>query len=324
MIKVIKPGLATSVQDLGREGYYHLGIPPSGALDHYAHAAANLLVGNAPDAAGLECTLMGPELEFQRDALVAVCGAQMTPQLDGVEKHQDTAFEVKAGQVLRFGFPKIGARAYIAIAGGIDVPLVLGSRSTYALGGLGGFQGRKLAAGDELPVGVPQRIKQPGTSLPMALRQSLGGEVTLRVVPGLYDHRLTESAADNFYADTWAVGSEADRIGYRMKGGRALEFKERAQPFGAGSDPSNIVDSCYPIGSIQVPAGLEPIILHRDAVSGGGYAMIGTVISADLDALGQMQPNQKARFVVVTLEQALEARRAYKKRMSALINLFAS
>lgn len=147
MIKVIKPGLATSVQDLGREGYYHLGIPPSGALDQYALSAANQLVGNPAGAAGLECTLLGPELVFTRDALVAVCGAHMTPRVDGVDMHLDTAFAVKAGQVLRFDFPKAGARAYLAVAGGIDVPLVLGSRSTYALGGLGGFQGRRLVAG---------------------------------------------------------------------------------------------------------------------------------------------------------------------------------
>ncbi len=300
MIKVIKPGLATSVQDLGREGYYHLGIPPSGALDQYALSAANQLVGNPAGLAALECTLLGPELEFQQDALVAVSGAHMTPRVDGVEMHHDTAFTVKAGQVLRFDFPKAGARAYVAVAGGIDVPVVLGSRSTYALGTLGGFRGRRLIAGDELPVGIASGKSRAGASLPMALRQSLGGEITLRVVPGLYYHRLTESAAKSFFAEPWTVGTRRS------------------------SDPSNIVDSCYPIGSIQVPAGLEPIVLHRDAVSGGGYAMIGTVISADLDLIGQMQPNQKARFIAVTLEEALEARRSYKKKLSCLSKLFPS
>ncbi|SDJ05264.1 biotin-dependent carboxylase uncharacterized domain-containing protein [Pseudomonas flavescens] len=323
MIEVIKPGLATSVQDLGREGYYHLGIPPSGALDRYALSAANRLVGNPPGAAALECTLLGPELAFAEAALVAVSGAHMAVRLDGVEIPPDTAFAVKAGQVLRFDFPRLGARTYLAVAGGIDVPPVLGSRSTYALGGLGGFQGRRLEAGDRLPVGTPSGRGRVGASLPMALRQGLGGEVTLRVVTGLYHHRLSDEAKRSFFADTWTVGSEADRIGYRYKGGNALSFQPREQPFGAGSDPSNIVDSCYPIGSIQVPAGLEPIVLNRDAVSGGGYAMIGTVISADLDLVGQMQPNQKARFVAVTLEQALEVRRSYRKRLDCLDLLFA-
>lgn len=322
MIKVLKPGLASSVQDLGREGFYHLGIPPSGALDQYALRAANHLVGNPAGAACIECALVGPELEFVQDALVAVCGAQMAVLVDGREQRPDTSFAVRAGQVLRFGFPTAGARAYLAVAGGIDVPEVLGSRSTYALGGLGGFQGRKLMAGDDLAVGAPSGKGRVNASLPMALRQALGGEVVLRVVPGLYYHRLTEAAARRFFTDAWTVGSEADRIGYRYKGGGALSFEPREQPFGAGSDPSNIVDSCYPIGSIQVPAGLEPIILHRDAVSGGGYAMIGTVISADLDLVGQMQPNQQARFLAVTMDQALEARRVYKKRIGCLERLF--
>ncbi|MEG0862125.1 MAG: biotin-dependent carboxyltransferase family protein [Pseudomonas sp.] len=322
MIKVLKPGLATSVQDLGREGYYHLGIPPSGALDQYALTAANLLVGNEPGAAALECTLLGPELQFTEDTLVAFSGAYMAALLDEVQVPPDTALQVRAGQVLRLSYPKVGARLYLAVAGGIDVPVVLGSRSTYTLGGLGGFNGRRLIAGDELPVGIPSGKGKVGASLPMALRQSLGGEVELRVVPGLYYERLQPSAAASFFAEPWTVGSEADRIGYRFKGGSALSFQPREQPFGAGSDPSNIVDSCYPIGSIQVPAGLEPIILHRDAVSGGGYAMIGTVISADLDLVGQMQPNQKARFREVSLDDALAARQQYKKKLKRMGELF--
>ena len=324
MIKVLKPGLATSIQDLGREGYYHLGIPPSGAMDSYALRAANLLVGNAPGAAALECTLLGPELHFTEDALVALSGARMTPRLDGAEMPLDEAFSVRAGQVLKFDYLKAGARGYLAVAGGFAVPEVLGSRSTYTLGGLGGFQGRRLAAGDELTVGTPTTGARAGVRLPGELVPACGGEMTLRVVPGLYHHRLTADAAKAFFADTWTVGSEADRIGYRFKGGRPLQFTPREQPFGAGSDPSNIVDSCYPIGSIQVPAGLEPIVLHRDAVSGGGYAMIGTVISSDLDLIGQLQPNQKARFVAVTLEDALAARRLYRERLQRLEQLLAS
>lgn len=324
MIKVLKPGLATSIQDLGREGYYHLGIPPSGAMDSYALRAANLLVGNAPGAAALECTLLGPELHFTEDALVALSGARMTPRLDGAEMPLDEAFSVRAGQVLKFDYLKAGARGYLAVAGGFAVPEVLGSRSTYTLGGLGGFQGRRLAAGDELTVGSPATGAKAGIRLPVDLVPACGGEVVLRVVPGLYHHRLTAEAAEAFFADIWTVGSEADRIGYRFKGGRPLQFTPREQPFGAGSDPSNIVDSCYPIGSIQVPAGLEPIVLHRDAVSGGGYAMIGTVISSDLDLIGQLQPNQKARFVAVTLEDALAARRVYKERLQRLEQLLAS
>jgi allophanate hydrolase subunit 2 len=130
----------------------------------------------------------------------------------------------------------------------------------------------------------------------------------LRVLPGLYWHRVVEESQQSFFDDSWKVAPEADRMGYRFRGGRALQFVERAQPFGAGSDPSNIVDACYPYGSIQVPGGTEPIILHRDAVSGGGYFMVGTVVSADMDLIGQLQPNTPTRFVKVDMDGALRAR----------------
>jgi biotin-dependent carboxylase-like uncharacterized protein len=317
-IEVLKPGLATSVQDAGRPGYYHLGIPLSGALDQQSLLLANLLVGNDAGAAVIECTLMGPELRFDAPALVAVTGAQARIKLNGQEAPRNAAFAVRAGDTLGFDFMKLGARMCIAVAGGIDVPMVLGSRSTYGLGAFGGFQGRKLLAGDRLPVGQPTAAAREGRALPDALVPQLAKEVTLRVLPGLYHHRLEEVSARSFFDDTWTVGSEADRIGYRYKNGTLLQFKARTPPFGAGDDPSNIVDAGYPYGSIQVPGGREPIILHRDAVSGGGYAMIGTVISADMDLIAQMQPNHKARFVAVDMPQALAARAARHQHLARL------
>jgi biotin-dependent carboxylase-like uncharacterized protein len=306
-IRVVAPGLATTVQDLGRPGYYHLGIPISGAMDRFAMRCANLLVGNDEGAAGLECVFMGPELEFRSEAVVAVTGAELAPKVDGDERPTWTSFRVKAGQILSFGFLKSGARAYVAISGGIDVPVVLGSRSTYPLGALGGFEGRSLAAGDELAVGGAGRSGE-GRTVPESLRRMPGKPAELRVLPGLYWHRITAASGRDFFADTWKVAPEADRIGYRFRGGRPLVFVPRKQPFGAGSDPSNIVDACYPYGSIQVPGGTEPIVLHRDAVSGGGYMMVGTVISADMDLIGQMQPHTEARFVEVDMATALKAR----------------
>ena len=307
-IEVLKPGLATTVQDLGRPGYYHLGIPVSGGMDTYALTAANLLVGNDAGDAVLEAVFMGPELKFDTDALVAVTGAELPPKVDGVVQPTWTAFPVKAGQTLSFDFLKSGARGYIAIAGGIDVPVVLGSRSTYALGALGGHEGRPLKAGDTLPLGAAKRTVAAGRTVAADLRRGLGNPVVLRALPGLYWHRLTEAAGKGFFEDTWKVAPEADRIGYRFRGGRPLQFVEREQPFGAGSDPSNVVDCPYPYGSIQVPGGTEPIVLHRDAVSGGGYFMVGTVISADMDLIGQMQPNLPVRFEAVDMAGALAAR----------------
>ncbi len=308
-IRVSAPGLATSVQDLGRPGYYHLGIPVSGGMDQLALRAANLLVGNDEGAAVLEAVFMGPELEFTEAATVAVAGADLPPRVDGDPRESWTSFPVKAGQVLSFDYLRAGARAYIAVAGGIDVPIVLGSRSTYTLGGLGGLGGRNLQAGDELRTGSASRRVDEGRAVSEKLRRMPGRTAELRVVPGLYWHRITEASGRRFFEDTWKVALEADRIGYRFRDGRSLEFVERAQPFGAGSDPSNIVDSCYPYGSIQVPGGTEPIVLHRDAVSGGGYFMVGTVISADMDLIGQLQPHTPTRFMSVGMEEALAARR---------------
>ncbi|TNC10317.1 biotin-dependent carboxyltransferase [Methylobacterium terricola] len=315
MIEIVKPGLSTTVQDLGRPGYYHLGIPLSGAMDREALIAANLLVGNDEGAAGLEAVFLGPEIRFTGDATVAVTGAEMPLKLDGVEQAGWTALPVRAGQVLSFGFLKAGARAYIAVSGGIDVPVVLGSRATYALGALGGHGGRALKAGDRLGIG-PGRPVDEGRSLPAALRRV--PEPVLRMLPGLYDHRVTAEATERFFADTWKVAPEADRIGYRFRGGHALDFVPREPPFGAGSDPSNIVDSCYPYGSIQVPGGTEPIVLHRDAVSGGGYFMIGTVIAADMDLIGQLQPHQPVRFARTDMAGALAARAETAGRLARI------
>ncbi|NVD40629.1 biotin-dependent carboxyltransferase [Ensifer sp. HO-A22] len=316
-IKVLHHGLATTVQDLGRPGYFHLGIPLGGAMDRYAMRAANLLVGNDEGAAGLEAVFLGPKLEFTEDTLVAVTGADMPAKVDGVEQPGWTAFPVRAGQTLTFDFLKSGARIYIAVAGSIDVPLALGSRSTYPIGALGGYKGRPLAAGDELPIGAANGSGE-ARSVAEQLRRLPAALVALRVLPGLYWDRLSDEAKQSFFADEWKVAPEADRMGYRFRGGRKLSFVEREQPFGAGSDPSNIVDSCYPYGSIQVPGGTEPIILHRDAVSGGGYFMLGTVISADMDLIGQMQPHTPTRFIEVTMDEALAARAEENDRLEAL------
>lgn len=317
-VNVITAGILTTIQDMGRPGYYHLGIPMGGAMDRYALRAANALVGNPEDSAGLEAVFMGPELEFTEAATIAVCGAELPPKVNGELRETWTAFDVRAGDVLSFDFLKSGARGYIAISGGIATPSALGSRSTYAIGALGGYEGRAVQPGDTLPLGTAGRPGRHGKPVPAELRRGPSTDGTLRVLPGLYWHRITEAAQANFFEDTWKVANEADRMGYRFQGGRRMAFVEREQPFGAGSDPSNITDACYPYGSIQVPSGTEPIILHRDAVSGGGYFMIGTVISADMDLIGQMQPNTPARFEKVDLEMALAARTARAQMLTKL------
>jgi len=273
------------------------------------------LVGNDEGAAALEASLLAPELVFRAPAIIAISGAEATPKINGEARPRNESFAAKAGDRLTFDFMKTGARSYIAVAGGIDVPVVLGSRSTYPLGALGGHKGRALQARDELALGAANGARA-GRTVPADLRPTVGKPAELRVLPGLYWHRVTDEAGRDFFADTWKVAPEADRIGYRFRGGRPLQFVPRQQPFGAGSDPSNIVDACYPYGSIQVPGGTEPIVLHRDAVSGGGYFMIGTVISADMDLIGQLQPHTEVRFVAVDMAGALKARHEYEARFA--------
>lgn len=316
-LKIVKSGLATTIQDLGRPGYFHLGIPEGGAMDRLALRAANMLVGNPEDAAGLEAVFMGPEIEFTRDASIATTGAELPVMIDGEPRDTWTSITVKAGQVLSFGFLQSGARAYIAVSGGIATEPDLGSRSTYPIGALGGVGGRAVQPGDELPVGDAPLVAE-GRSVPAALRRGPGNPAELRVLTGLYWYRLTEEAGRSFFDDTWTVAAEADRMGYRFKGGRPLDFVDREPPFGAGADPSNIVDGCYSYGSIQVPGGTEPIVLHRDAVSGGGYFTLGAVISADMDLIGQLQPNTQVNFVNVDMDTALAARAERKATIAKI------
>lgn len=318
-LKIINPGLSTSIQDLGRPGYFHLGIPMGGAMDRYAMRAANMLVGNSENAAGLEAVFMGPQIEFTKAMTVAVTGAIMPILVDGKEQEPWTAFDVEAGQTLSFGYLQSGARIYIAFGGGITTPPALGSRSTYPIGALGGIEGRAIAAGDEIPVGNGN-AGRAGRSVREELRRGPDNPAQLRVLPGLYWHRLTEAAGQGFFDDDWAVAPEADRMGYRFKGGRPLEFVDREQPFGAGADPSNIVDGCYSYGSIQVPGGTEPIVLHRDAVSGGGYFTLGAIISADMDLIGQLQPHTPVKFVKVDMAGALAARNDRQQMLTRMRN----
>lgn len=306
-IEILEPGLATSVQDQGRPGYYSVGIPPSGALDLYSSAIANLLVGNPITAAVIEATYMGPRIRFTEPAVVAVTGAEVPVLINGHEHPQWESFAVKAGDELAFGILKAGARFYMAVGGGIAVDEVLGSRSTYALGAFGGYEGRPLRSGDELPVGGGGG--RAGRVIRAEFKPEFSREVDVRVVLGLYDYRLTDIGLSSLLDQPWKLTPVADRIGFRYSGGK-LDWKDRVQPFGAGSDPSNIVDAGYPVGSIQVPGGVEPIILHRDAVSGGGYAMVATVISADMSKVGQCAPGTSTNFRAVTLDQALTARAA--------------
>jgi len=318
MLKVIEPGLLTTVQDLGRFGWYHIGMPPSGAMDNFAFRVANLLVGNAEDAAGLEITYVGPTLEVRQETLVAVTGAEVSFSINGRSVAPWQAYRVTPGDRLSLGNITRGARAYLSVSGGIAVQPLLGSRATYMLGRFGGIEGRKLQAGDQLPLAplgeTSLKLAMLGRRLDPSLLPTPAKELEVRIIMGMCSYRVKDESLADFLAATWEVSTEADRIGYRLKG-PTFQFKGGEQPFGAGSDPSNVVDLGYPVGSIQIPGGLEAIMLLNDAVTGGGYTTIGTVIKADLDRVAQASPGSKIRFRSVDIEEALRARQLREARL---------
>ncbi|ELY45302.1 5-oxoprolinase subunit C family protein [Natronorubrum bangense] len=317
MITIQEGGIASTVQDRGRFGHYHIGMPPSGAMDKYAHTVANYLVGNDADAATIEMTYQGITATFDKDAVIAITGADMSPSLNGESIGTWETVAVDAGDELELAFATEGARAYLAVSGGVDVPKVMGSRSTYTLVGIGGHEGRGLEEGDELPIGDADgtATELVGTQLDDEYIPAYADEDTVRVVLGLTGYRLTEESKETLCEAEWTVSPEADRIGYRLEGPE-MEFKEREQPFGAGTDPSNVVDLGYPIGSIQMPQ--KPIVLLQDAVTGGGYATVGTVISADRGLLAQRQTHKSVYFEDVDVDEALAARKERDERLETI------
>jgi biotin-dependent carboxylase-like uncharacterized protein len=316
-LEVLHGGLLTTVQDGGRHGAYAIGMPPSGAMDDFSFRVANLLVGNDENAAVLEATYLGPRLRFADDRTVAVTGADLPPTVDGDPRPAWQALAVRAGQTLAFGHLRAGARCYIAVSGGIDVPPMLGSRSTYARVAFGGHHGRPLAAGDHLELGEapPRATRRTAARVDEDDRPAFSGETEVRVVVGLYSHRLTPGSLAAFFDADWTVTPNADRVGYRYRGVE-LEAVERDEvPFGVGSNPWNTCSLNYPMGVIQMPGGVEPIVLMRDGVTGGNYASVGTVISADLDRVAQTKTHERTRFRSVSLEQALEARARRRRHL---------
>ncbi len=319
MLKILEGGLQTTVQDAGRFGWYHIGMPPAGAMDQFSFRVSNLLVGNPADAAALEITFAGPQLQTTEAAVIAVTGAEIPVRINDTSVPQWVAHHVRKGDRISCGQVQRGVRAYLTIAGGIQIAPLLGSRSTYLLARFGGVEGRRLQAGDILPVGPlsPRAEASVQRKMDPRLIPKLRPDAELRIIMGLCCYRLTEESVEEFLSSNWEVSTEADRVGYRLRG-PIFKFKEREQPFGAGSNPSNVVDVGYPVGSIQVPGGQEAILLMRDAVTGGGYATIGTVIQCDLDLVAQAEPGSKVRFRAIDIDQALRARSEYASRLARI------
>ena len=309
-LTVLRPGLFTTIQDGGRWGYQDRGVPVSGPMDRQAHRLANALVGNPPDAATLEATLLGPELRFDQPTVMAVTGADLEAAIDDKPAAIDTPHRVKSGGILRFGARRSGTRAYIAIDGGIDVPVILGSRSTHVVSGLGGIDGRALRAGDRVSLGSPNDERsEPNPLWRKPLRFAPQETITrtihgarLRAMRGPQNYQFEESALDWLAGTRFTVSPQSDRMGYRLvPGSSRIPIPESRIPAG-----SMISDAAF-TGGIQIPPSGDPILLMADRQTTGGYPQIATVITADLPLAGQLAPGDWIEFALCTRVEAIAA-----------------
>jgi antagonist of KipI len=304
-ILIVKPGLLTTVQDLGRWGLQSSGVGVAGPMDPFAHRLANALVGNPRDRALLEITLIGPELEFDDERAVAVAGARFELTLDG-RPVREMPFTVRQGSRVRFGQRIAGARAYLSIQGGISVAPTLGSRSTHLGSRLGGIGGRSLVGGDRVPLGGPgsSALHQARTSLRRELPDS---HVRVRVLSGPDTERFHSTALDILQSAPYRIGRDSDRMGFRLEGPPIDHLR--------GAD---IISDVTPLGVLQVPASGQPMLLMADRQTTGGYARLATVISADIGLAGQLAPGDSMSFAVCSRHEAMAALIAAERFLMAM------
>lgn len=305
-IEVIKPGMYTTIQDGGRFNHQKSGVPVSGAMDLFSLKTANMLVGNREDEACFEITLIGPQLRFEGDTLLAITGGDMSPKLNGQDVDMWSTLRVSCGDVLSFGALKCGCRSYMAVAGGIEVPVVLGSKSTYARGKIGGFEGRALRQGDNIKTGSCTNtrilIKLPEDLIPI-----YKNETTIKVILGPQEEYFTQEGIQTFLNSIYTVTNEADRMGYRMDG-----------PGIAHKNGADIVSDGIAPGSIQVPGHGFPIIMMADRQTTGGYTKIATVITPDINLIGQAKPGDKISFKAISIQEAHDEYENYMGRIEGV------
>jgi antagonist of KipI len=312
-IRILRAGLQTTVQDRGRWGLQSHGVPVAGPMDPYAHRVANALAGNRADAATLEVTLDGPEVEFDDNRRVAVSGAEFALTLDGAAAPGREPFDVTAGSRLRFGMRRRGARAYLAVSGGIDVPTVFRSRATHLGTRMGGFEGRTLAAGDRLPLGdVTASRARAAAGLSRAAADARlvrlpEGPARLRVLPGPQADRFLPDALEALQSGPYTIRPESDRMAFRLEG--------PALRHAGGAD---IISDATPLGALQVPGSGQPLLLMADRQTTGGYAKLATVITADIGLAGQLAPGDSLSFAVCTPREALGALISRERTLMAL------
>ncbi len=301
-MEILSPGLLSTIQDLGRFGFQASGFAPTGAADSLSMKRANALVGNAPGEAVLEMMLLGVTARFRTACVIALTGADMAPKINGSEIENGTAVRIDSGDVLELSGTRDGMGCYLAVAGGFDIPLVMGSRSTGMRFGVGGFNGRKLSRGDVLPLRAPV-ADLPGIECRrLPSRPVFSRHVVLRAVAGPQDYMFPEEELNGFFSRPYSVTNATDRMGIRLEG----------QPI-IPKNTSDIISDGTAFGAVQVPSGGQPIILMADRQTTGGYAKIATVITADLPRAAQMRPGNTVRFLAVSVEQAQEILAAENK-----------
>lgn len=305
-IKIIKAGLFTTIQDKGRWGYQRFGMSVAGSMDHFATRVANMLVGNDEYAEVLECTFLGPEIEFMCDEIISLTGANMNPKINGEPVLMWTSLRIKEGDKLSFSGVVSGLRTYIAFSRGLNVPEVMGSRSTFVRGNLGGLDGRKLVNGDEIDLGQ-NKLASTGSYLPNRFIPRYERENTIRVVMGPQDDHFTDEALETFLNSTYNVTSEADRMGYRLDGPKIVHK--------TGAD---IISDGIVFGSIQVPGHGSPILMMADRATTGGYTKIATVITPDLAILAQMGPGWSMNFKKVSVYESHDLYREYENKFNLI------
>jgi antagonist of KipI len=328
-LRIIRPGLLTTVQDCGRFGLQHLGVVPCGPMDAVALELANALVGNSSGEAAIEITVLGPEIAFESDALVSLCGALFEAKSGGVPIPANRPVLLKKNAVLSAGRALLGSRAYLAVAGGIATVPVLGSRSTYLPARFGGLEGRLLRAGDRLPLIEDvsslslQRYKNLASKKDTANLRTVSWSapaltlperepIVIHAMQGRHYAHFDAAAQRAFFEATWKVTPDSNRMGFRLAGPTLA----RAEAFEILSEPA-----C--LGTVQVPANGLPIALMADHQTTGGYPKIAEIAAADVPRLAQLAPGGRVQFARCTLEQAGELRRVLRQRMDAALRTLA-
>lgn len=304
-IRIIKPGLFTTIQDRGREGYRMYGVPPSGALDRFSFYLSNHLVGNPLNFPAFEITLVGPKIEFLKDLAFAITGGEIEIWLNGKAVEMNQTIFVKKGDFIETGFVKKGARAYLSISGFLDIPIVLGSYSTYTKAKIGGYEGRQLREGDILKLKEIRPFKEKREAK-LDYQENFSSPYEIGFILEK-DDEIIFSEFEKFLNETWTVKSESDRSGYRLKGSEVHPFKKRE----ILSEPLNT-------GTIQILKEGNPVVILADGPTVGGYPKIGTVLVSDLDKFGQMKPGDKVIFKRVSLEEAYKKREEYIKKIEKI------